>query len=42
MIQWVISGWKSWLEGSKKGRTSDMVGGYTDATNLWVRGDFIA
>jgi hypothetical protein len=39
-IQWVISAWKSRLEGSKKGRTSDMVGGYTDATNPWVRGGF--
>jgi hypothetical protein len=40
MIQWVISGWKSRLEGSKKGRTSDMVGGYTDVKNPWVRGGF--
>jgi hypothetical protein len=27
-------------EGSKKGRTSDMVGCYTDATNLHSRGGF--
>jgi hypothetical protein len=39
-IQWVISGWKSRLEGSKKRRTSDMVGCYTDATNPRVRGGF--
>jgi hypothetical protein len=39
-IQWVISGWKSRLEGSKKGRTSDMVGYYTDAINPRVRGGF--
>jgi hypothetical protein len=39
-IQWVISGWKSRLEGSKKGRISDMVGCYTDATNPRVRGGF--
>jgi hypothetical protein len=40
MIQWVISGWKSRLEGSKKGRTSGMVGCYTDAINPQVRGGF--
>jgi hypothetical protein len=41
-IQWVISGWKSRLERSKKEKTSDMVGCYTDATNPRVRGGFIA
>jgi hypothetical protein len=40
-IQWVISGWKSWLEGSKKGRTFDKVGCHTDATNPRVRWGFI-
>jgi hypothetical protein len=39
-IQWVISGWKSRLERSKKGSTSDMVGCYTDATNPQVREGF--